>query len=96
MALKVLLKYIRNQRSHNPIYRSVKGKYGKRKRKAEEIISVGDEQTDEETDSTVLLLKQMIIIGAQDNVGESLTDTYQDLSVYGIIAQIVQNKKWGK
>jgi hypothetical protein len=38
----------------------------------------------------------MIIIGAQDNVGESLTDTYQDLSVYGIIAQIVQNKKWGK
>ena len=36
------------------------------------------------------------IIGAQDNVGESLTDTYQDLSVYGIIAQIVQNKKWGK
>ena len=41
-------------------------------------------------------LKQMIIIGAQDNVGESLTDTYQDLSVYGIIAQIVQNKKWGK
>ena len=41
-------------------------------------------------------LKQMIIIGAQDNVGETLTDTYQDLSVYGIIAQIVQNKKWGK
>jgi len=39
-------------------------------------------------------LKQMIIIGAQDNVGESLTDTYQDLSVYGIIAQIVQNKKF--
>jgi hypothetical protein len=41
-------------------------------------------------------LKQMVVIGAKDNVGESLTDTYQDLSVYGIIAQIVQNKKWGK
>ena len=41
-------------------------------------------------------LKQMIIFNQKDNVGESLTDTFQDLSVYGIIAQIVQNKKWGK
>lgn len=27
-------------------------------------------------------------------VTESTTDTYQDLSIYGIIAQIVQNNKW--
>ena len=29
-------------------------------------------------------------------VEESLKDTFQDLSVYGIIAQIVSNDKWGK
>ena len=27
---------------------------------------------------------------------ESVKDTFQDLSIYGIIAQIVQNGKWGK
>ena len=41
-------------------------------------------------------LKQLIILGHKDNVGESELDTYQDLSVYGIIAQIVSTKKWGK
>jgi hypothetical protein len=41
-------------------------------------------------------LKQLIILGQPDEVGESIADTYADLSVYGIIAQIVQNKKWGK
>ena len=29
-------------------------------------------------------------------VEESLKDTFQDLSVYGVIAQIVNNDKWGK
>ena len=41
-------------------------------------------------------LKQLVVIGQPDEVGESIQDTFQDLSVYGIIAQIVQNKKWGK
>lgn len=41
-------------------------------------------------------LKQMVVLGQPDEVGESVQDTFQDLSVYGIIAQIVQNGKWGK
>tara|TARA_R110000824_G_scaffold389607_1_gene585785 strand:- start:8579 stop:8977 length:399 start_codon:yes stop_codon:yes gene_type:complete len=41
-------------------------------------------------------LKQLIILGHNDEVGESEQDTFQDLSVYGIIAQIVTAKKWGK
>ena len=41
-------------------------------------------------------LKQLIILNHKDEVGESETDTFQDLSVYGIIAQIVQKKVWGK
>ena len=41
-------------------------------------------------------LKQMVVLGQPDEVGESIQDTYQDLSVYGIIAQIVQRGKWGK
>ena len=71
-------------------------------------ISVG---TDCRTDSDVKLsltglwfrindkiqrLKQLIILGHKDNVGESELDTFQDLSIYGIIAQIVSAKKWGK
>ena len=71
-------------------------------------ISVG---TDCRTDSDVKLsltglwfrlndkvqrLKQLIVLGHKDTVGESELDTYQDLSVYGIIAQIVSTKKWGK
>ena len=39
-------------------------------------------------------LKQLIIIGEPDTVGESIDDTFQDLSVYGIIAQIVKEKKF--
>ena len=39
-------------------------------------------------------LKQLVVIGEPDTVGESITDTFQDLSVYGIIAQIVQQKKF--
>jgi len=41
-------------------------------------------------------LKQMVVLGNKDTVGEAIEDTYMDLSVYGIIAQIVSNKKWGK
>ena len=39
-------------------------------------------------------LKQLVINGEPDTVGESSLDTYQDLSVYGIIAQIVSKKKF--
>lgn len=41
-------------------------------------------------------LKQLVVFGQPDKVGESINDTYQDLSVYGIIAQIVKNGKWAK
>ena len=39
-------------------------------------------------------LKQLVINNEPDTVGESMKDTYQDLSVYGIIAQIVSQKKF--
>jgi hypothetical protein len=41
-------------------------------------------------------LKQLVLLGKQDQVGESIQETYVDLSVYGIIAQIVIRGKWGK
>lgn len=41
-------------------------------------------------------LKNLVVLGKSDTVGESETDTFQDLSVYGIIAQLVSNKKWAK
>ena len=34
-------------------------------------------------------LKQLVVLGHKDEVGEAQEDTFQDLSVYGIIAQIV-------
>jgi len=40
--------------------------------------------------------KQMIMFGSKDAVGECLDDTFKDISVYGIIAQLVQSGKWGK
>ena len=40
--------------------------------------------------------KQMIMFGSTDAVGEALDDTFKDISVYGIIAQLVQSGKWGK
>lgn len=40
--------------------------------------------------------KQMIFFDKSDNVGESLNDTYQDISVYGIICQMVSSGRWGK
>jgi len=41
-------------------------------------------------------IKQLVVLGEPDEVGESIQDTYEDMSVYGIIAQIVQRGKWGK
>jgi hypothetical protein len=41
-------------------------------------------------------LKQLVVLNKEDNVGESIEDTFQDLSVYGIIAQLVSNGKWAK
>jgi hypothetical protein len=41
-------------------------------------------------------LKQLVLLGKEDTVGESVQDTYSDLSVYGIIAQIVIRGKWAK
>lgn len=41
-------------------------------------------------------LKQLVVKGQPDEVGEPIQDTYEDLSVYGIIAQIVQRGKWAK
>ena len=39
-------------------------------------------------------LKNLVVLGEPDTVGESLTDTFQDLSIYGIIAQLVSKKKF--
>lgn len=41
-------------------------------------------------------LKQLVVLGQPDEVGESVGDTYQDLAVYGVISQIVQRGKWAK
>ena len=39
-------------------------------------------------------LKNLVVLGEPDTVGEAIDDTFQDLSVYGIIAQIVKQKKF--
>lgn len=40
-------------------------------------------------------LKNLVLLNQSPNiVSESVTDTFQDMSIYGIIAQIVQNGKW--
>jgi hypothetical protein len=41
-------------------------------------------------------LKQLVLLSKQDHVGESIQDTYSDLSVYAIIAQVVSRGKWAK
>jgi len=41
-------------------------------------------------------IKQLVVMGGKDNVGESTDDTYNDLSVYSVIALIVKRGKWGK
>mgnify|MGYP003127729177 FL=1 len=39
-------------------------------------------------------LKNLVVLGEPDTVGEALEDTFQDLSIYGIIGQIVKQKKF--
>ena len=40
-------------------------------------------------------LKQLVLLNEKAKVKtESVKDTFQDLSIYGIIAQIVKNKQW--
>ena len=40
-------------------------------------------------------LKQLVLLKKDAKVQtESIIDTFQDLSIYGIIAQIVKNKQW--
>jgi len=40
-------------------------------------------------------LKQLVLLKKDAKVKtESVIDTFQDLSIYGIIAQIVKNKQW--
>jgi hypothetical protein len=41
-------------------------------------------------------LKQLVVLGQPDEVGESISDTYEDLSVYGVIGQLIQRGKWAK
>lgn len=41
-------------------------------------------------------IKQLVVLGNKDNVGEAVDDTFQDLSVYGVIAQLVKRGVWGK
>jgi hypothetical protein len=71
-------------------------------------ISVGTKlETQEETklsltgiwfrmNDKIQRLKQLVLLGKQDHVGESIQDSYSDLSVYSVIAQIVSRGKWGK
>ena len=41
-------------------------------------------------------LKQLVVLGHPDEVGETIEDTYQDLAVYSVISQLVSRKKWAK
>ncbi len=41
-------------------------------------------------------LVTLTLKGDKEPKNESVLDTFQDISVYAIIAQIVANKKWGK
>ena len=41
-------------------------------------------------------LKQLVVMGQPDEVEESVEDTYQDLSIYSVIAQLVSRGKWAK
>lgn len=41
-------------------------------------------------------IKQLIVFQKKDNVAEPVKDTFMDLGVYAIIAQIVISNKWGK
>lgn len=71
-------------------------------------ISVGTQlQTDEDIklsltglwfrqNDKINRLKQLVVLGQSDEVGESISDTYEDLANYSVISEIVLRKKWGK
>lgn len=40
--------------------------------------------------------EEMAFNNREDSVGESIIDTFVDISVYSLICQIVTNKKWAK
>ena len=44
----------------------------------------------------ILRLLQLVVKGQPDEVGENIQDTYEDLSVYGVISQIVTRNIWAK
>jgi hypothetical protein len=41
-------------------------------------------------------LKQLVLLGTSDQVGEDVGETFRDLSNYGVISQIILRGKWGK
>ena len=41
-------------------------------------------------------LKQLVVLNINDEVGESVSDTYLDLANYSIISEIVNRRKWAK
>ena len=41
-------------------------------------------------------LKQLVVLGELDEVGEPISDTYQDLANYSVISEIVNRRKWSK
>jgi len=41
-------------------------------------------------------LKQLVVLGEPDEVGESISDSYEDLANYSVISEIVNRRKWGK
>ena len=41
-------------------------------------------------------LINLVIKNDREGINESVDDSFVDLSVYGVIAQIVRNKKWAK
>ena len=41
-------------------------------------------------------LKNLVVLGKADTVGESIKDSFQDVSNYGIIAKLVSRGKWAK
>ena len=41
-------------------------------------------------------LKNLVVLGKADTVGEAIEDSFQDVSNYGIIAQLVSRGKWAK
>ena len=44
----------------------------------------------------VTRLINLVIKNDREGVNETVNDSFVDLSVYGVIAQIVRNKKWAK